>query len=113
MTSMGLYSGLGFLVGKKAFLDERNKNGGVNMKKNEMILNSLKVNKRGVGGGFFIAALVELVLALALLPTVRTFVNNSKNGDSNDTLLDIIPTFWIIGAVVVAAVLSYAGVKNK
>lgn len=64
--------------------------------------------------GLFVSALVIVILGLALLNPVQSYVGNAALASpANAGILNIIPTFWVIGVLVVAAGLAYIGVKSR
>ncbi len=57
-----------------------------------------------IGSGGFIVAVITIVIALALLPVVLDFVNDTDMranlSNTQVTLLDLTPTFYLIGVFV-------------
>lgn len=69
--------------------------------------------KRGNGSAaMFVSALIVVILGLVLYSPVKDYVNDSLDGGSNDSLLKLIPTFWVIGVLAVAVGLSIAAFKS-
>lgn len=65
-------------------------------------------NKKGMAGGAaLIVALIEVCIGLALLPTLRGFVNASLGGDANDGVIKLVTTLYIFAIVGVAAATVY------
>lgn len=61
-----------------------------------------------------IEALFILIVGLALLPTLRSYVATAViNASSGDTgLLNLLSTFWVIALLGVGAGLVYSAFKN-
>lgn len=72
-----------------------------------------RLNRRGTTGAAFAGALVAVVLGLVLYGPIKTYVNDSKDGGSNDSLLDLIPTFWVISCLGVAVAMGIAAFKGR
>lgn len=69
--------------------------------------------RKGNAGVQFASALIAVVLGLVLYSPIKTYVNNSKDGGSNDSLLDLIPTFWVIACLGVAVAMGIAAFKGR
>lgn len=54
-------------------------------------------------------ALLTIVIGLALLPVVNTFVENASVNQTatTTTLLALVPIFWVLAVVAIAAALAY------
>ena len=56
--------------------------------------------------------LLTIVIGIALLPVVQSFVDGANQTGTNKTLLDLVPLFWILGVVGVAAIVGYRAWKK-
>lgn len=57
-------------------------------------------------------ALIAIILMLALLPVVQSFVSGANVTGTQATLINLIPLFWILAAVGVGVGIGIAAYKN-
>lgn len=82
----------------------------------ESRLAMLGISRRGATGAeaaLFAGALIVVVIGLALYPTVKAYVGNATLGsDSNTSLLNLIPTFWVFGVLGVSVAMAITAFKT-
>lgn len=59
-------------------------------------------------------ALLTIVIGLALLPVINEFVAQAQVNQSatTSTLLALVPVFWVLAVVAIAAALAYNAFKK-
>lgn len=78
-----------------------------------MAWNLVSAARRGNAGAMFAGALISVVLGLALYSPIKGFVGNATDGGSNDSLLNLIPTFWVLACLGIAVAMGIASFKGK
>lgn len=58
-------------------------------------------------------ALIALIVMLALLPVVQSFVSGANVTGSSATLVSLIPLFWVLAAVGIAVALGIQAYKGQ
>lgn len=69
--------------------------------------------RRGNSAGKFAGALVSIVLGLALYQPIVEYVGNTTAEGTNQSLLNLIPTFWIIACLAVAVGMAVSAFRRS